>query len=63
MTMEEELLGIGYSFGCTGFENDVQKSRDTIRVETKQCILAYMGPKDLYAVMGKHKMKKNEKML
>ena len=63
MTKEEELLGIGYSFGFTGFNHDVQKAIGTTRVETKQCLLAHLPPGDLYYVMEKHKNKKKEKML
>ena len=57
MTREEDLLGIGYSFGFTGFNADIQKAIGTIRVETKQCILAYLPPGDLYYIMEKHKNK------
>lgn len=63
MTMEQDLLGIGYSFGSTCFNNETQKSNGTIRVETKQCMLAYLSAPDLYVVMEKHRNKKKEKML
>lgn len=63
LAKEEELLGIGYSFGFTGFNQDVQKAAGTVRVETKQCLLAHLPPGDLYYVMEKHKNKKKEKML
>ena len=63
MTPEEDLLGIGYSFGFTGFNNETQKASGTIRVETKQCLMAYLSPGNLYIVMKKHRLKKEEKML
>ena len=63
LTKEQDLLSLGYSFGRTGFNNVVQNAVGTIRVETKSCQLAYIEPQSLYAIMHKHKIKKDEKML
>ena len=63
MTKEEDLLGVGYSFGFTGFNNDKQKAIGTMRVETKLCYLAYLDPANYYLVMNKHKIRRDEKLL
>ena len=63
LRQENDLLSLGYSFGRTGFNNVVHNAIGTIRVETKSCQLAYLEPSSLYAIMHKHKIKKDEKML
>ena len=54
---------MGYSFGSTAFNEENQKSIGTIRVETKQCYVAYIAPGALYHLMAKQKIRKEEKML
>jgi len=55
MQRKEELLGLGYSFGKTGFNNETYKSLGTIRVETKVCYVAYLDPASYYVIMDKHR--------
>ena len=63
MQKEDELKGLGYSFGHTGFNNESQKALGTIRVETMLVYAAYLDPPSLYAIMHKHRQRKEEKML
>lgn len=60
---QNDLLGTGYSFGATGYPLEVQKSQGSIRCETKMCYLATLTPSNLYVVMSKQKLRKEEKML
>ena len=42
---------------------DAQPALNTIRVESKLCLLAYLDPASVFFIMEKHRLKKEEKML